>query len=393
MKPGFRVLIIGAGVAGLSTGIALSRTGQDVHIFERSPAIEPLGAGLVLWSNAANALRALGLDEELLQIGHRLSHFAILDQIGNTLSSTDSAAISDRAGSPTVSVGRSELIPLLMKQLPQNSIQTGRTFERADEVDGKVVAHFADGHVETGDLLIGADGIWSAVRSQIHGEQPARYSGYTAWRAVVDNPDPATFSTAATTESWGRGRRFGWVPLSGHRVYWFAVRNAPEGETAGSRGHRAELLELFADWHSPIPETIAATPEERILRHDIYDRPPVAAWGSGSITLAGDAAHPMTPNTGQGAAQAIEDAVVLADSLARYATIDGALRGYESVRIPRTRTITQISRRIGAMAQLENPLAVRIRDLVARLTPDSVGRRQVESIVNWTPPVLRELPE
>jgi 2-polyprenyl-6-methoxyphenol hydroxylase-like FAD-dependent oxidoreductase len=383
----YRVLISGAGVAGLSAANALHRMGHSVRVFERHDDLQPLGAGLILWSNAINALRELGLEQAVLKIGHHLTDLAILDRDGTTLGRTNAATIGSRVGAPTLAVHRADLLPLILEQLPPDVLITNHHLTGFEQSSGNVKAYFADGSREEGDVLIGADGIWSAIRAQIHGNQPARYAGYTAWRAVTENPQVG--STTRSTESWGNGLRFGWVPMSDNRVYWFAVKNAPEGESMSERGHRDELLSRFGDWHDPIRETISSTPESAILRHDIYDRPPISHWGRGNVTLAGDAAHPMTPNTGQGAAQAIEDAVVLADCLKRYRTIEGALRAYEAVRSPRTRMITNISRRIGMTAQVESHYGTLARNLIARSIPDAVSVRQISPIVDWIPPDLK----
>lgn len=382
----YRIVISGAGIAGLTAAIALHRMGHDVHVFERHPELQPVGAGLILWSNAVNALRAIGLEHSILSIGHRLSELEILDREGATLSHMDAATIGLKVGSPTLAVHRAELMSLLRQQLPEDAISTGNRLTDFEQSDGSITARFNNDSEVKCDVLVGADGIWSTVRAQIHGNQPARYSGYTAWRAVTANP--IAESTTRSTESWGNGLRFGWVPISNNRVYWFAVKNAHEGEAPSASGHRVELLSLFGDWHDPIRETILSTHEDEIVRHDIYDRPPIAHWGVAQVTLAGDAAHPTTPNTGQGAAQAIEDAVVLTDCLNRYRTIDGALRAYESVRYPRTKMITDVSRQMGRLAQLDNEYAARARNWLAGLVPDGVSARQISAIVDWTPPDL-----
>ncbi len=380
------VLIIGAGIAGLTAAIALSRQGHPVRVFERHAEVRPLGAGLILWSNAITALRHIGLEPEVQQIGQPLSTLAITGTDGRVLGRTDAARLSSTAGAQTIAVHRADLISALLSHLPEECLQTGKAFASCTRDGSGVVAHFKDGSSETGDVLIGADGLHSRVRDSLHGFEAPRYSGYTAWRGISPRPDVALANPDASTETWGRGARFGWVPLTNDRVYWFAVKNAPEGESAAEDSDRAELEQLFGKWHDPIPQTIAATPDSAILRHDIYDRDPRSSWGHGPITLSGDAAHPMTPNTGQGAAQAIEDAVVLASCLSTYQTVDAALRSYEKTRIPRTSMITTLSRRIGSVAQVENPILCWVRDSLSRATPESVTLRQFEGLVNWNPP-------
>jgi 2-polyprenyl-6-methoxyphenol hydroxylase-like FAD-dependent oxidoreductase len=199
------------------------------------------------------------------------------------------------------------------------------------------------------DLLVGADGLHSAVRGVMRGEEDLRYSGQTSWRAIVDQVD--TVQPDRFTESWGAGQRFGIVPLGRRRVYWFAVMNAPPGGSdAGST--RDTLRARFAGWHAPIDELLAATHPEAIIRTDIFDRPPVNRWIDGRAVLLGDAAHPMTPNVGMGGGQAIEDAVVLAEAIAGEVTIEAALARYEAKRMARANGFVRRSYRVGQVAHL-----------------------------------------
>ncbi len=183
----------------------------------------------------------------------------------------------------------------------------------------------ADGNEVEGDVLVGADGLHSVVRARLHGYKPPRYAGYTAWRAVITAPDVPL----CPGESWGRGARFGHARVPGGRVYVYATRNAPEG-VHGPGGELAELRRIFGAWHDPIPALLTAMEGADILRNDILDRPALRRWGTGRITLLGDAAHPMTPNLGQGACQALEDAVVLARQMGSCGAVEPALRRYES---------------------------------------------------------------
>jgi len=173
------------------------------------------------------------------------------------------------------------------------------------------------------------------------------------------------------------------LPVKGGRVYWFATSNAPEGQSDPAGDRATQLLSYFKGWHEPIEGLIRAAAEEAILRNDIYDRDPLGAWGQGRVTLLGDAAHPMTPNLGQGGCQAIEDAMEFAAQLSAATHVEAGLRSYESRRIARTSSIVMASRRVGAMGQIESPLLCRLRDFAVRLTPSSVSLRSLATVAAY----------
>ncbi|MCC6315747.1 MAG: FAD-dependent monooxygenase [Thermomicrobiales bacterium] len=255
-----------------------------------------------------------------------------------------------------------------------------------------VAVALANGSVERGDVLIGADGLHSTIRARLFGRRPPRYAGYTAWRAVVQ-PNRDLLPADTGFEAWGCGARFGCAHIRDGRIYWFAVRNALAGAQYGPLGSptgpRAALLRCFGDWQSPVPELIAETAEAAIRRDDIHDRSPLPGpWGTGCITLLGDAAHPMTPNLGQGACQAIEDAVTLAGCLAEADRSDPAtaLRRYEDRRRSRVNGIVRRSRMFGRIGQVENPLLCRLRDVVAAAVPVDMQMRQLLRIIGDDPP-------
>jgi len=183
-------------------------------------------------------------------------------------------------------------------------------------------------------------------------------------------------------ESWGQGTRFLSAPIGRGRVYWAATENVPQGADRGPAGGRKDaLLETFRGWHEPIEELIRGTDERVILHTAIYDRDPLGErWGEGRVSILGDAAHPMTPDLGQRACQAIEDAMVLARCLSQESDPTSALRRYEAHRARRVATIVQRSRRLGRVAQLKNPLFCGLRDVLLKTTPDRMLLRQAEEI-------------
>ena len=236
------------------------------------------------------------------------------------------------------------------------------------------------------EARVGADGIHSAVRAQVLGDGPPRYAGYTAWRAVVALDATGMLQEDLPVgELWGPGTVAGLVPLADGRLYWFGTRPAPAGEQDTHERRKREVLERFAGWHPAVGRVVEATPAEAILRHDILDRPPRRGWSCGRITLLGDAAHPMTPHLGQGACQALEDAVVLADRLADAAgaaDVPRALAGYEAVRYRRTAPLVRRSRLVGRVAQLRSPALRRLRDAAMVRVPTPVLLRGLDPVLS-----------
>lgn len=372
-----RALIVGGGIAGLSTAIALCRAGIDVSVFERATKLDEIGAGLSLWANAVRALERLGVAEAVRSRGAVASRTVLRTSRGDVL------ADIPLAGFPGDSVGihRADLQAALLEALEPGVVRLGKTCAAISHDDATVTARFADGTEERGDVLVGADGIFSVVRRELFGEAKPRYAGYNGWRAVVrlaeDLLPRATFS-----ESWGRGVRFGLIDIGGGRAYWFVSEGAPEADDERPPGRKRYLRELLDGWHEPVEAVVEATDEAAIFRTNIYDRKPLRLWGEGRVTLAGDAAHVMTPNLGQGAAQGIEDAVVLAECLRSEPDVPTALRDYEARRRKRANMLVVRSWHAGRLAQLANPLACRVRDGAMRALPDRVNRSQLLRIVS-----------
>ena len=360
-----RAIIIGGGIGGLTTAIALRRAGIDALVCERVAELREIGAGLSLWANALKAFDQLGLAEPIRRLRVADLNGGLRSWRGDTLSELSSGRLETTFGEVSVIVHRAELLELLRCGLPPEAILLNANCVGFEQDRSGVTAHFADGRSVRGDLLIGADGLHSTIRAQLFGQQQPRYAGYTAWRAVT----AFDYAPLRVSESWGCGVRFVQVAMSGARVYWFAGRNAIEGERDAAVGRKRELLQLFNGWHAPIEALIEATAEAAILRHDVYHRDPLRRWSDGRMTLLGDAAHPMTSDMGQGACQAIEDAVALAKCLGADGDVVSALRAYERRRIPRTTAIANQSWRFGQIAHWRNPLACRLRNCSMRLLP------------------------
>ena len=372
-----KALIIGGGIGGLATAIALTQIGFTVEVFERVTLLREVGAGLSLWANAIKALDYLGLASAVRALALPEAAGGIRTPSGALLMQTANAQLAAQFGELSVMVHRAELHDQLRQAFGQE-IHLGMECVAITEEGTGVRVRFRNGEEAFGDLVIGADGLHSAVRAALHGPQPPRYAGYTAWRGVVG----FEINRLQIGETWGAGARFGQIPMQGNRVYWFATQNAPAGQHSPD-GEKAELLRLFGNWHNPIRALIEATPDAAILRNDLYDRPPLKRWGRGRITLLGDAAHPMTPNLGQGACQALEDAVVLAKQVQSTADLPTALRAYEAARIPRTTMIVNQSRQVGQVGQWANPVAVAGRNWLVKYLLARVQYRQFAPLIGY----------
>jgi 2-polyprenyl-6-methoxyphenol hydroxylase-like FAD-dependent oxidoreductase len=355
-----RILIIGGGIGGLATAIGLRLHGHEPIVFEQASQLREVGAGVSLWPNALRAADHLGIGDAIHQQAVSEGQGGMRSWDGMLLSEMDIEEFRATLGDVTVVLHRAELLALLHQALGDVPVTLSARCLTVTQDEQGVVAHFADGTQAQGDLLIGADGLRSKVRESLFGFAPPTYSGYTGWRAIIEFEH--TKLTAGI--SIGRGAQVGQVPMSHNRVYWFATQNLPEGEAPLPGGDKQGLLDIFHDWHAPIPELIATIDEDALLRDDIYDRTPIREWGRERVTLLGDAAHPMTPNMGQGACQALEDAVVLTHCVGSIDDSIQALRAYEQRRMKRANTIVRQSRLLGRILQLNNTPLCWMRDAV-----------------------------
>lgn len=360
-----RIAVIGAGIVGLATTVGLQLDGHEVTLWEKREDPSPGGAGLTLFRNALEAFDVLGLGAVIrdassgeiasMRVGQRTPAGAWLSDVPNE------ALLDSRT------IHRQSLHHLLIDQLKAGTLHTG--VQATVRADGAPCINVA-GEAKYYDLVLVADGIRSSNRRTLGYDTLLRYRGCTVWRGVTDR---AVDIRAQAGETWGNGQTFGIVPLPNGRVYWFASINAAEGG-AFTDEHEA-VSGLFEGWHTPIPECIAATRPERVMRHDIYDlASSLSSFARGRTVLLGDAAHAMTPNLGQGAGQGIEDAATLVYLLrsANPDKIDEAIGQYCRLRKKRTQAMQRRSRMATRIAQTAHPLTVQARNLAVRLAPRSL---------------------
>jgi 2-polyprenyl-6-methoxyphenol hydroxylase-like FAD-dependent oxidoreductase len=360
-----RVLVVGGGIGGLAAAVALRRVGIRVSVFERAPEIREVGAGLTIWSNAVKALRQLGVDQKVIALGAILELNKTITPDGKVLSEQNVAEAFAEAGAPCLVAHRADLQRTLLEALPAEEVHTDHACLGFEQSTDGVVARFGNGREERGDLLIGADGIRSVVRESVLGKSEPVYEGYTCWRGIAhfqhrDLPMGQGYFLL------GRGTQMGLFHCGLGRVYWFVSRNAPQGTFDREGPHRSKVIASFPIWPEVFRSAIEATEESAILPGDIIDRDPSPVWGKDRVTLLGDAIHATTPNLGQGACQALEDAVVLAHCLRTIPEPIQALRTYEDMRRDRTAMVTRQSRSLGKVFQMQNWLMVKVRNWIFR---------------------------
>ena len=377
-----RIAIVGAGIGGLSLAIALQRRGFSVDIFESAPAIKPIGAGLGLAGNAIKAFEAIGIHEQVISAGSVLKRLTIRNEEGSILAETDSEKISREYNVvDNFTIHRADLHAVLLSNIIPETLHLGRTCVDFSASEKSVILNFSDHPNFTADYVIACDGIRSVFRQKLLPRSKPRYSGYTCWRAVIDKLPPDV-SLEETSETWGAGARFGIVPVNKKRLYWFACLNTKENDPVMRQYTVQDLLRHFGNFHKPIPDILSHTANEQLIWSDIHDVQPVDRFAFGNVLLLGDAAHATTPNMGQGACMAIEDAATLANLMARSHNVESSFQDFEHKRIARTTRIVNDSWRLGRVAQWKNPLLIQMRNALLRITPPSVAAKQVKFLQN-----------
>lgn len=366
-----KAIIVGGGIGGLVAALALRRLGMRICLLERNGRLGAGGTGLTLWPNALRQLERLGLQQEVFAHARPLLKGEIFDQSGRPLAEVDLASIRARSGKPLICLREADLCRVLLDALGEVEVCVGVTCFAYENHSGRVVAQTSRGAVE-GDMLVAADGMRSRLRGQMLETDPLQYRGWMTWRGVAQLPG-GSFPEGLYREFFGRGSRLGIFAIREDLVYWSGSRNGPAG-ACGPVGpaHRAEALRAFAGWPDPVPSVIDTTPAEDLVRSGVYDTQPLARWSDGRAVLLGDAAHPMTPDLGQGACQAIEDALCLAECVVAAATVPQALRAYERQGQERTASLVARSRRMGRMRQWQHPVMARFRNGLMRSIPPSV---------------------
>ncbi|AJB46706.1 FAD-dependent urate hydroxylase HpxO [Acinetobacter nosocomialis] len=341
------VVIIGAGMGGLTTGIALKKFGHQVRIFEQTEKILPVGAAISLWSNGVKCLNYLGLTEKIAKLGGQMDDLAYVDGLtGDVMTQFSLRPLIEEVGQRPYPVARADLQNMLMDEFGRDQIYLGKKMVSLEDKADYVEVHFADGSSTQADLLIGADGTHSMTRAYVLGQQvQRRYAGYVNWNGLVDISEDLAPAQQWTTYV-GEGKRASLMPVADGRFYFFLDVPLPAG-LENNRDEYKKLLKLyFADWCQPVQQLIGRLDPQKTNRVEIHDIEPFSQFYKGRVVILGDAAHSTTPDIGQGGCQAMEDAIYLARSLQiNTLGLEDALRRYQNKRNERANELVLRARK------------------------------------------------
>jgi 2-polyprenyl-6-methoxyphenol hydroxylase-like FAD-dependent oxidoreductase len=392
-----KAIIIGGGIGGLTCARACLDAGIEVELYEKRDLDSMLSGpgGIQIQRNAMRVYEMLWegkISDRLYEQGSKILTGGFFRKDGTPLyiNSPKFARENDLG----TSLLRPQIQRILYDSLPQETVKTNAAFTGFSETKEGICVSFADGSEAWGDVLIGADGLYSKVRTYLQGKEqpePPIYSGMSCWRGWCYKKNLPFDERYSWGEFWGCGDRFGYFDVGSDRFAFYAFSNtAPGGNDNVFGGSKKALTAMFASYAQPIPAIIKALEEESIYRDDIFDREPLGVqWGRDRITLIGDAAHPVQPNLGQGGCMAIEDSFELVKHLIigqqKSEDIPSSLRQFEQNRSSRVEKVFTTSRQVGKLGQTDSPFGCFLRDSIYSLTPTWLGDLQFKWLFDYHP--------
>jgi 2-polyprenyl-6-methoxyphenol hydroxylase-like FAD-dependent oxidoreductase len=375
-----KVLIIGGGIGGLTTALVCKHFQLEYEVFEAAPEIREVGSGIWVPPNAMQVMHRLHLADKVKETGTVLDKISIGGPTGKSWYSLLTENIIPKFGFGTVAIHRARLQALLYSALDKHKVHTGKRLHRFSQTKEGVTLFFQDGSQASGTCAVGADGLRSVTRQQLFGDLPLRYSGQTCWRGIVRLRLPENMK-ASMIELWGKrsGQRFAYSQITAEEVYYYATLATEPGGKDDLGNLKSFLHTNYDSFGTTAKLIIDAIEPQTVIRTDLFDLKPIHTWTQENVALLGDAAHATTPNLGQGAAQAIEDAYVLISLLKKQSDdIPLALRQYQQLRIKKAHHIVNTSWTFGQLTNLKNPVAIALRNWFIRSTPDFIASKQIE---------------
>lgn len=378
-----RVVIVGAGIGGLATALALRQAGIETAIFDRIRNVHdlPPGHGITLWPNATKVLDRLGALDAVRDAGAEIERMQFRDLRGRSIADHPAGEVSRELGGPTLGLRRSELHRALLDVVGEDAVQFGAECDGVDQDADGATVHFADGRSERADAVVAADGSRSPIRRLLVGDEPIP-TGIAEMHGTV--PTPPDVPTGAFVQTWGPGAKFGFYPV-GNATCWYLTVKSSDERYVDADGRLAAIRERVAAYPPPTVSLVDAESEHPITRALTLTRDLSKPWAHGRIVLLGDAAHAMAPHLGQGAGQAIEDATVLRDCLGEAADVSAAFRNFEELRKPRVAAIAKQARILGRGLVLENSVAHTVWRNVVRYSWAPIGSKQYVNIHRYVP--------
>lgn len=367
------ISIIGAGIGGLTLGNILKQHSLDFSIYDSVPEIKPVGSGIMMAGNAMQIFDQLGLKEKIEKAGNKIHGISITDESLRMISRTNSIELEKKFNCCNVAIHRAELQNILAENVGFQNIKLNHKLQQIKK-EKNYLLEFENGTKVEYETVFGADGIKSGVRNQILKTGSIRNAGQKCWRGLVDFELPEKYHHEAM-EMWGKGKRFGFVKMSDKRVYWYAVMNEKKYK------RDSKVLDNFSfDRFDPLVlKIIEATSEDHIILNDITDLSPIPKWYSDNLCLIGDAAHATTPNMGQGACQAIEDAYVIGKLLGKNKDFNTIFEEFQKIRRKKVDYIVNTSRNIGKFSQWER--GNRLRNFLMSSIPASISQKITQKII------------
>ncbi|BDS11446.1 FAD-dependent monooxygenase [Aureispira anguillae] len=388
------ISIIGGGIGGLTTALSFDKLNIPYKLYERAEQIKAVGAGIWLSPNALQVLEWINpkLLKEIQDAGNSFSRILVADHQLNPISDSKQDFVQEKFGFTTMAIHRGKLQQILYKYVQQDRIELNKEFKKySTNSDKSITINFTDGSWVDTDSIIGADGINSKVRKQLFPNSQLRYSGQTCWRGVADYDLNNELESVGFT-LWGKKLQFGVSKISEGKVYWFAVKLSAPNLQDDKKNLRQLLTNMFAEFHPLVNRLIENTASEKIFRGNLSDLELLNKWNLGNICLIGDAAHSMTPDLGQGGAQAIEDAFYLSNFIDKSSCLETGYDAFYAYRKSKVEKLVKQSRLTSKIA-ITNRLMEVIRNFMLKNTPESYLKKQMLELYKLdktiaTPPIL-----